>query len=145
MCSLIFVYLCNEITNSSKNLMLRKFAIYLLFLATTFNLAGGYAVAATFQDASFSVCQITVEPGAKSEAVIKKASSDVVIVTTPLLKDGDEEKWQKFNTDFDFFITEIPYFLPISRAGPATSFVNLYTLAKGESKPLFLLNCNFRI
>ena len=127
--------------------MLRKLSIYLLIFATTFNVAGGYAVASTFKAASFSVCQITVEPGSKSEAVVKKSSTDVVIVTSPLIKEGDEEKVQKFEFDFDFdyAITGIPYFLPVLRAGPKASVVNHYYLIKGKKTPIFLLNCNFRI
>ena len=124
--------------------MLRKLAIYLLIFTTMFNVAGGYAVAATFQAASFSVCQITIERGAKSETTVKQTPSDVVIVTTPLIKEG-EDKSQKFAFDFDYVITGIPYFLPVLRAGPSASYVNLYSLAKGKNAPLFLLNCNFRI
>ncbi|MFC5270000.1 hypothetical protein [Adhaeribacter terreus] len=124
--------------------MLRKLATYLLIFATTCNVAGFYAAAATLNAASFSVCQITVEPGAKAETTVKKASTDVVIVTTPLIKEG-EDKSLKFNLDFDYALTEIPYFLPVLRAGPSANYVNLYALAKGKNAPLFLLNCNFRI
>ncbi|KAA9346060.1 hypothetical protein [Adhaeribacter soli] len=127
--------------------MLKKLSLYLLIFATSFNVAGGYAVAATFKAASFSVCQITVEQGSKSETVVKKASSDIVIVTTPLIKEGDEEKTQKFGFDFDYAVTEIPHFLPLLRAGPSASKVKQYhySIAKGKNTPLFLLNCNFRI
>lgn len=124
--------------------MLRKLAIYLLIFATTFNVAGGYAVAATFKAASFSVCQITVERGAKAETTVKKASSNLVIVTTPLIKEG-EDKSQKFALDFDYVPTAIPYFLPVLRAGPSAGYANLYSEAKGKQTPLFLLHCNFRI
>jgi hypothetical protein len=125
--------------------MLRKLAIYLLIFATTFNVAGGYAVAATFKAASFSVCQIKVEKGAKAEEIVRKTSSDVVIVTSPLIKEGDDEKWQKFAFDFDYAITGIPYFLPLLRAGPAARTVNQFSYVIGEKAPLFLLYCNFRI
>lgn len=102
-------------------------------------------MAATFKAASFSVCQITVEKGVKKDAVVKKATSDVVIVTTPLIKEGDEEKSQKFSFDFEYAVTEVPYFLPVLRAGPSANYLNLYALVKGKSAPLFMLNCNFRI
>lgn len=125
--------------------MLRKLAIYLLLLTTTFNVAGGYAVAASFNAASFFVCQINELPSSDSKTVVKKASSELVIVTTPLIKEGDEEKNQKFEFDFIYAVNEIPHFLPLLRAGPTGNFVNFSSVVKGKKAPLFLLNCNFRI
>ena len=125
--------------------MLKKLAIYLLTFATTFNVAGGYAIAASFKAASFSVCQLCDEPVAKDESVVKKAISDLVLVTSPLIKESDEDKVQKFGFDFDYALPAVPYFLPLLRAGPAVTYSNFLALKNGKKAPLFLLNCNFRI
>jgi hypothetical protein len=125
--------------------MLKKLAIYLLIFATTFNVTGGYGVAALFNSAAFSVCQLNTQHEADPITTVKKASSDVVIVTMPVIKEADEDEGQKFAFDFDFAITSIPYFLPLLRAGPCVTTFKDFSFAIAKKTPLFLLNCNFRI
>jgi hypothetical protein len=125
--------------------MFRKLALHLILFATIFNVAGGYTVASSFKTASFSICQLCAHSEPETKTVVKKASSDVVIVTMPLIKEADEDEGRNFAFDFYYAITSVPHFLPLLRAGPSARFVDLYSLVKGKQASLFLLNCNFRI
>ncbi|MDX5346930.1 MAG: hypothetical protein LPK19_06765, partial [Hymenobacteraceae bacterium] len=125
--------------------MLRKLLLHVLILTTCFNLAGGYAVAASLKAASFSICTGTQIAASHAETSVKKASSDLVIVASAVSKEGEEEQERNYAPDFAFQPTSIPGFLPLLRAGPVAPTAAFSSAPKSTSAPLFVLNCIFRL